>query len=52
MLNLSKPPFLKFFKKEKEKKKVVSQVEVFKKSSFLEKILPEPINDCGFPILD
>jgi hypothetical protein len=52
MLNLSKRPFLKFFKKEKEKKKVVSQVEVFKKSSFLEKILPEPSNDCGFPILD
>jgi hypothetical protein len=52
MQNLSKPPFLKFFKKKKEKKKVISPVEVFKKSSFLEKILPEPINvvDCTFEV--
>jgi hypothetical protein len=52
MMNLSKPPFLNISKKEKEKekKKVISQVEVFKKSSFLEKILPEPSNvvKCTF----
>jgi hypothetical protein len=34
-------PHIKFLKEKKKKKKVVLQVEVSRKTSFLEKILPD-----------